>query len=738
MLSKIQQTFAKLQQEKTQDDKKFGMFAGVFTPTVLTILGAIMYLRTGWVVGNAGLGGAIAIILLAHVITISTGLAVSSVVTNTRVGAGGAFAIISQSLGLEIGGSVGIPLFLAQGISIALYVLAFTESWLRIFPGHPEVMIAVITFFLVFAIAYISAQFASKTQFFILGIIGLSLFSVLLASFPIMGRTGFTETPIFWGKFNNANFWETFAVFFPAVTGIMVGISMSGSLRDPRKNIPVGTLSAIGLTMAIYLSLAYWLSRIAPPEELLANSTLLVDKAFWGWTILAGMLGATFSSALGSLVAAPRVMQALALHNIIPFSDFFSQETEEGEPRPALFFAGGVGLIALLAALAGGGLDAVAGIITMFFLITYGMLNVVVLIEQSLDTVSFRPTFSVPRIVPFIGMVGCTFVMFLINPVFSLVAVIMVLSIYTYLARRQLASVNSDVRSGLFESVAEWAVRRTQRIEAAPERTWKPVVLVPIRATSTLSGSYRFLRAMTSPKGTVQSLGIYPEGEAHRLEGLDFLTSAFREDGIYAGATLLEEEDFVNGVRMTTQVLRNTFFRPNILFLHLRPDSDLDELQQLVDKTAAYKMGIALLARHPVVDLGREQVIHVWVSDQGPEWKHDLRKSNLDLSILLAYQLAQNWNAHMTLCMAVSDETAKEKGSEFLSELISLARLPKETVFSVSALPFDDALKQSPHADLTIFGLSKEPNLSAMQKLAEQMQGSCIFIRGSGDESILA
>ncbi|MBT3322451.1 MAG: hypothetical protein HN392_09220 [Anaerolineae bacterium] len=285
-----------MESTRKENNKKFGMFAGVFTPTVLTILGAIMYLRTGWVVGNAGFGGAVIIILLAHVITVSTGLAVSSVVTNTRVGAGGAFAIISQSLGLEVGGSVGIPLFLAQSISIALYVLAFTESWLRIFPMHPEALVAILTFIAVFGIVYISAQFASKTQFIILGIVGFSLFSIVLASFPIMGNTGLTETPIFWGGFRAANFWKTFAVFFPAVTGIMVGISMSGSLRKPRKDIPIGTMSAIGLTLFVYLALAFWLSRIATPEELINNTTLMVDKAFWGWAILAGMLEGLFSS----------------------------------------------------------------------------------------------------------------------------------------------------------------------------------------------------------------------------------------------------------------------------------------------------------------------------------------------------------------------------------------------------------------------------------------------------------
>ena len=730
---------ATLPRDRDDDARKFGMFAGVFTPTVLTILGAIMYLRTGWVVGNAGLLGGIAIILLAHVITVTTGLAVSSVVTNTRVGAGGAFAIISQSLGLEVGGSVGIPLFLAQGISIALYVLAFSEAWLRIFPTHPEALVAIVAFLVVFAIAYISAQFASRTQFLILLIVGFSLVSVFLASFPILGQPGFTETPTLIGDFQDANFWETFAVFFPAVTGIMVGISMSGTLRNPRQDIPIGTMSAIGLTMIIYLALAYWLSRIATPEELLTNSTVMVDKAVWGWAILAGMLGATFSSALGSIVAAPRVMQALALHDIFPYSHFFAREARNGEPRNAMFFAAGVGFLALLAALAGGGLDAVAGIITMFFLITYGMLNVVVLTEQMLDTISFRPTFGVSRLVPFIGMVGCIFVMFLIQPLFSLIAIVLVLALYVFLSRRHLASLDTDVRSGLFASIAEWGVKRTREMQAAPERTWKPVVLVPVKSADTLSGSYLFLRALASPKGTVRALGIYSPGQEKQLDGLELLTKAFRDDGIYADATRLEEVDFINGVRVTTQVLRHTFFRPNILFLHLRADSDLDELQQLVDKTAAYQMGIALLARHPVIELGREQLVNVWVSNQGPDWQHDLRESNLDLAILLAYQLIRNWNGRIILCMAVPDAETKDKATKFLSELISLTRLPKQTAVMVLIAPFTEALKQIPRADLSIFGLSKEEqDLTFVQNVVKEVNGSCIFVRDSGDESALA
>ncbi len=720
-------------------DGKFGTFPGVFTPTVLTILGAIMYLRLGQVVGNSGLLGTILIVLLAHVITVSTGLAVSSVVTNTRVGAGGAFAIISQSLGLEVGGSVGIPLFIAQGISVALYVLAFAEAWLRIFPTHSILLVSVLTFLIVFGIAYVSAQFAARIQYFILGIVGLSLFSVFPASFPIAGRAGLAETAVLWGSFSEWSFWEAFAIFFPAVTGIMVGISLSGSLREPRRSIPLGTMSAIGLTLVIYLLLTYWLSRIATVEELLTNSTIMVDKAFWGWTILAGMLGATFSSALGSLVAAPRVMQALALHGILPMSNYLAQETTQGEPRPALYATGAIGLVTLVAALAsGGGLNAVASIITMFFLITYGMLNLVVLIEQMLSTVSFRPTFRVPRIVPFIGMGGCLFVMFLINPGFSLVALVVVLLVYSYLMRRNLEYLPSDVRSGMFLSLAEWAATRVSHLPPAVKRTWKPFVLAPISKTQELTGSYRFLRALIRPQGAIHALGIYPEGDDSHLRGLKELTQSFADEGIFARTTLLEEADMLNGVRLATQILRSTFFRPNILFLSLRAESDLDMLQQLVDKTAAYNMGIVLLARHTVRDLGRQHLINVWISHQGDEWEVDLQWSNTDLALLLAYQLTKNWSGKINLCLAIDQQQQEEAAEAFLRELADLARLPNNTEVTVVQAPFAEALQLAPRADLAIFGLPNPARLTFCQEIVTIVDGSCLFVRDSGEESALA
>lgn len=180
--------------------KKFGTFGGVFTPTLLTILGVIMYLRLGWMVGNAGLLGAWFIIVISFLITLCTALSMSAITTNIRIGAGGAYAIVSQALGLEVGGSLGIPRYISQGLAVTMYIFGFREGWIRIFPDHNAFLVDVIVFGLLFTIAYISANLAIKTQFVIMGIICLSLLSILVAAYE--GSMVIpTNEALSWGSF---------------------------------------------------------------------------------------------------------------------------------------------------------------------------------------------------------------------------------------------------------------------------------------------------------------------------------------------------------------------------------------------------------------------------------------------------------------------------------------------------------------------------------------------------------
>jgi hypothetical protein len=139
-----------------------------------------------------------------------------------------------------------------------------------------------------------------------------------------------------------------------------------------------------------------------------------------------------------------------------------------------------------------------------------------------------------------------------------------------------------------------------------------------------------------------------------------------------------------------------------------------------------------------VIELGREHLINVWIAPQGPEWRPDLRLSNLDLALLLAYKLQRNWNGQINLCMAVKDAETAEKANAFLDDLITLARLPANTQAMVWQAPLAEALAQAPRADLSSFGLPREPDLAFFQHIVEMVDGSCIFVRDSGDESALA
>jgi len=719
--------------------QKFGTFGGVFTPTVLTVLGAIMFLRTGWVVGNAGLLGAWLIILLANIITFATGLAISSIATNIRVRAGGAFSIISQSLGLEVGGSVSVPFYFAQAISVAFYIFAFTEGWLRIFPTHPEWAVVAVSFTLAYILVFISASLAVRAQYLIMVIIIASLVSVALGSFPLADSPGLTEDPQLWGSFESGNFWLIFSIFFPAVTGVLAGVNMSGDLKDPRENIPKGTMAAIVITFVIYMWLAYWFSRAATPEQLIENATIIVDKAFWSPIILAGILAATFSSALTSLLGAPRILQAIAEHNIIPGGQKLAETDSAGEPRPAMYVTGVISIGAILFGLLSGGLNAIAPLMTMFFLSTYTMLNAVVLLEQSLDLVSFRPLLSIPRLVPLVGLIGCLFAMFLINPIFGVVAIVIILLLYLYLSRRDLHAPWSDVRSGLFVTVAEWAAKQVSEMPDSQERAWKPSLLVPVRSNEELLGSYRFLKALTYPRGSIRILGLYESHEKAQMDGVDDLVQGFTKEGIFAQVNLVEVEKFERGLYTSLDVLQGVFFRPNALFMRISQELDEEFLRNLLERASSKQIGAILYARHPITSMGREQVINVWMRERSPEWEIGMRISNLDLSLLLAYQIARNWGGSINLITIVAEEEERQNGQTFLEELIKLGRMPHGTQALVEVGTLNDYLPNAPQADLNIFGLqSHNVSLAFAEQMIESTNASCIFVRDSGNESAMA
>ncbi len=720
----------------TPSRRLYGTFTGVFTPTLLTILGVIMYLREGWVVGNAGLLGAWAIILFSYLITATTGLSLASITTNIRIGAGGAFSVISQSLGLEVGGSIGIPLYLSQTLAVAMYIFGFRAGWLWIFPEHPALIIDLVTFVVLVGIALVSAGLAFKVQYVILVIIAGSLISVAAGGagappehsvdwwgdFPGFGEEGFP----------GIGFWGVFAVFFPAATGIMAGANMSGELANPRRSIPVGTLSAIGVSLLVYLGLAAWLAIRVPTAELLENYTALIDRSAWGPAVLAGLLGATFSSALSSLVGAPRILQALADHQILPGSRWLAIRSRSGEPRNAMFLTASIVLAALMLRY----LNVIAPLITMFFLITYAMINVVVLIEQSLGLVSFRPLLRIPRLVPLIGAAGCILAMFVVNPTFALVAVVVVLALYAHLTRRQLRAPFGDVRSGLFVAAAEWAAKKVARMAGSRERAWKANLLVPAEDPTEVEEAYELLRDIAYPKGFVRLLGLTGKREYSDLvERLPLLAARFGKEGVFATWTALELPTFADNLVAGMEALGGAFFRSSMIFLRMPPPDGTREAQIARVLADADRQGLGILLYAPG-DNAAPQTGPVHLVLERPEngWEIGLDLGGADLALLVAYKLKLNRKAQLVLTARLRYDDEREQALAYLKSVAELARVPNAHLRALG--PADQEGDLTPA--ITIFTLQLPADFSQLRQQKSHTAQPCLFALDSGGENALA
>ena len=448
--------------------RRFGTFTGVFVPTVLSIFGVILFLRSGWVVGYAGLIHAILILLISEIITIITALSISSISTNMEVGVGGVYYLISRSLGVEMGGAIGIPLFLSQAISVAFYVLGFTESIMWLFPGINETTLALIVLTLFTIIAFVGADLAVKVQVLIFILLITSIFSFLIPG-PFIPRAEnipphYTAT---------IDFWHVFAVFFPAVTGITAGINMSGELKDPARNIPRGTLLAIGFTALIYILVFVKVAAIAPREELVKNMLILMEKSPFPMLVYAGIWAATLSSALTFIVGAPRTLQALAKDRVLPQLLAHPMGSKKDEPRL------GVLITYLIAAVfvSLGNLNTVATIITMFFLLTYAAINFSAGVSSLAGKPFYAPEFRVHHFISLAGAIATFWIMHILNPVVAPVSVGIVLLIYALLERRSIEQTWGDMRTGIWFFLARFALLRLEYSKDI-DKFWRPNIMV--------------------------------------------------------------------------------------------------------------------------------------------------------------------------------------------------------------------------------------------------------------------
>lgn len=704
-----------------------------------------MYLRFGWVVGNAGLIGTLIIVTISTAITFLTALSVCAIATDKVVRAGGAYYMISRSLGIETGGAVGISLYFAQAVSVALYTIGFAESLVNakidIFGfslnfqdwGLNQTYVALIITVLVGILAITSAELAIKAQYFIMAAIAISLLAFIFGN-PLPGvEVQWLSAP---DVENSIPFWTVFAVFFPAVTGIMAGVNMSGDLKDPIKSLPTGTLAAVGTGYVIYMILPIFMSLRADSASLVdPNIFVMQETAFngLGFTMLLGVWGATLSSAIGSILGAPRVLQALARDGVLPpmFSALGKGHGANDEPRNGTL----VSLAIAIAAVCVGDLNLIAPILSMFFLTTYLVLNVSAGIEGFLQSPSFRPSFRVHWSLSLLGAIGCLGVMFLINPVATFCAAIVVSGIYIWLQRRELETTWGDVRRGMWMALISKGIFQIE--EQEDPKNWRPHILVLSGAPRKRWSLIELADGFSHNRSLMTVSSVLPSGSRDLKQQLNLektIRDYLQKRGVRALVRVVTAEDPFDGAVKLVETYGLGPLVPNTIVMG---DSEQPESRtgfcNAIAEIHESKRNLVIFHENQQQGFGFRRKIDVWWGGM---------QSNGSLMLLLAYLLRTdiNWrNAKIYLKLVVPNQAAAAAAKDNLNSFSKSLRIdviPK--VIVADGRSFDEILQQSSgNSDLVFLGMAapSEGFTDYYEKLQHKVANlpSTIFVLAAPD-----
>jgi potassium/chloride transporter 4/5/6 len=697
--------------------RKLGTFYGVFTPTVLTILGVIMYLRFGWLVGHLGLGRVLPIVLLANAITLITTLSFSAVATNKQVGSGGAYYIISRSLGIEIGGAIGVPLFLSQALSVTLYAYGLAESLRFVWPGLPLQPVTAGVIAAVGLLAYLGAEKALRAQLPLLILVAASL-AALTAGAVLSGRV--SAVPL-GPPSGEVSFWRGFAVFFPAVTGVMAGLGLSGDLKDPMHSLPRGAFAAVGTGLAVYLIVPVLLAVGASPDQLRDDPLVWARVALGGhFLVLPGLWAAIFSSALGSILGAPRTLQALARDGLAPR---LLNRRRDGEPDllPPLV----VSLVLALAAVFLGDLNTVAAVVSMFFLTVYGVVNLVAAFEALSGDPSWRPRLTSPWWINLLGGLACLAVMVLINPLAGLAALVLELALYLGLSRREFQAGWGDARRGLYENLIRWALVQLDR-HPMTARSWRPHILVFVEDLRKELDLVRFADWFCQHRGVVTVCRLLvgqPDASVDELrEGRDQMRALLEAERVVAFPEVDLARDLVDGIVDVTQANGMAGIASNTVLLGWPEDPDLQ-----VDFLRAMRR-LEVLNKSLIFARIRPQLLYQrsGVQRQIMVWWGGLQR-NGDLMLLLTYLLSGNssWrSARVKVMSLATTETMKQQNELNLRRLLAAIRIEAdiEVLLKDPDTRVADVIRRrSADAEVVLIGLATpEPGQEA--EYAQRME----------------
>ena len=710
--------------ENNTPKKGLGTIPVYFTAAT-TILGAILFLRFGAAVGTLGFYGAICLVILGHMITIPTALAISEIATNTRVEGGGEYYIISRSFGLKIGSTIGIALYCSQAISVAFYIVAFTESfeplfnWVYSSLGFtlPRQFISVPALgFLAFMMLKQGSGSGLKMLYIITGILAVSLVFFFLGS-PIDPGDDPARIPDNFGFFNGSNFFVMFAICFPAFTGMTAGVGLSGDLRNPGKSIPLGTICGTLTGLIVYILVIWKLSVSASQVDLLGKQLIMSDIALWGFIIIPiGLAAATFSSAIGSILVAPRTLQALASDKSFPFkrtNAFLSHgKGETREPLNASFVTVVIALIFVLM----GGVDAVAQIISMFFLITYGSLCLISFLNHFGAPPSYRPRFKSKWYLSLGGFLLSVWVMFMINAMYTILASLLIVVIYLIIEksnRTQKGLVNI-FRGALFQLNRQLQIFMQKHQATMDKEEWRPAAICispnSFRREKVLDlmrwishkhgfGTYfHFIEGYYGKQTYSESRGILQELIVRQKE---------RTSTLYIDTMI--SPSYTSAIAQVIQSPSISGMENNMTIFEYDKNCP-DELARILENINLVRAGnfdVCLFANSST-PIKYKNGIHVWIKTADAK--------NINLMILLGYIIMAHpdWRkSYIKIFIVCIDGQSKDVKRE-LEELIATGRLPVtlkniEIVTLAEHQTVGDAVTaHSSYAGLTIIGFHED------------------------------
>ncbi|KAI9739567.1 MAG: hypothetical protein M1834_006284 [Cirrosporium novae-zelandiae] len=403
---------------------KLGTFSGVFVPTSLNVLSILMFLRFGFILGQSGVLGIMGMLIVSYLINLVTTLSISAIATNGTVRGGGAYYLISRSLGPEFGGSIGIVFYLGFVFNTGMNAVGLIDCFKQNFGVHSgdwanwlpegfwwEYLFATIVLFICTAICLAGSGIFARCSNGLLAILLVATFSIPLSTFiksPFENRkmgleyTGlsaqtfkenllprFTKGAAGSQLKGKETYQDLFGILFPATGGIFAGASMSGDLKNPSKSIPKGTLAGLGLTFVAYTLVILAMAATITRPSFYRDLNVIQDTNISGILVLAGELASTFFSSLMGVIGSAKLLQALARDDLLPGFSIFGQGTKENdEPTYAIIITHVVAQLTMLA-----GINQIASFVTMTYLMTFLVTNLACFLLKISSAPNFRPSF---------------------------------------------------------------------------------------------------------------------------------------------------------------------------------------------------------------------------------------------------------------------------------------------------------------------------------------------------------